>query len=143
MQFLKLIALAVTALLPGSIAAPTLFKLPPGSKIPNQYIIIYKHDANDSLIATHESWLQTAALTANAPLVRRDDLGAFPTIPLFKGFSYTHKFSGSKAFRGYTAKLTPEIAEALKSLPEIALIEQDTVVSINAVQANPPSWGLR
>ncbi|KAJ3194334.1 hypothetical protein HDU67_004780, partial [Dinochytrium kinnereticum] len=142
MRFLAILTLAATALT-SALAAPTQFAVPAGTKIPNQYIIVYKAGADESLIATHESWLQTAALTGDGPLVRRADATAFPKIPQFSGFSYLRKYSGSKSFRGYTAKLTPEIAEALKALPEVAYIEQDAVASITAVQRNAPAWGLR
>ncbi|KAJ3199101.1 hypothetical protein HDU67_003097, partial [Dinochytrium kinnereticum] len=82
MQIVKLLTLAVAALIPGSLAAPTLFQQPAGTKIPNQYIIVYKSGTNASVIDSHESWLQTAALSgAGGPLVRRADLGAYPTIP--------------------------------------------------------------
>ncbi|KAJ3200622.1 subtilisin-like serine protease, partial [Dinochytrium kinnereticum] len=153
MQIVQLLALAVAALIPGSLAAPTLFQKPAGTKIPNQYIVVYKSGANESLIESHEAWLQTATLT-DSPLERRSDLASFPKIPQFKGFSYLRKYAGENAIRGYTAKLTPEIAEALsvpldvaadralQTLPEVDFIEQDAVASINAVQSNAP-WGLR
>ncbi|KAJ3200539.1 subtilisin-like serine protease [Dinochytrium kinnereticum] len=129
MHLIKVIALAVAAFLPGSIAAPTLINLKAGTKIPNQYIIVYKNDANASLIESHESW--------------RADLGAFPKIAPFNQFSYLRKYSGSKALKGYTARMSADIAEAIKTLPEVDYVEQDAVASIMAVQTSPPSWGLR
>ncbi|KAJ3102610.1 subtilisin-like serine protease [Phlyctochytrium planicorne] len=120
-------------------AAP--FTLQAGSKIANQFIIQYRADANESVIAEHESWLQTASLLGQAPLQRRANGEAFPAIPRFSGFTYMRKYTGR--VRGYAAKISAPIAEVLKSLPEVELVEQDAIASITAVQNSPPAWGLR
>ncbi len=47
-----------------------------------------------------------------------------------------------RALKGFSAALTEEAVEYLKGSPEIDYIEQDHVISVDAVQAPTPSWGL-
>ncbi|KAI8835495.1 peptidase S8/S53 domain-containing protein [Chytridium lagenaria] len=144
MRFYAVIALALTVCgLQGTTAAPTSA---PGSKILNQYIVVFKNDANSTILADHQEWLQTTALSGEgAPVFRRHDLSAFPLIPKFTGFSYLKRYQGLK-FKGYAAKISADIAKVVESLPEVAFVEQDTIVSIvgggGPGQANAP-WGLR
>ncbi|KAJ3203219.1 subtilisin-like serine protease [Dinochytrium kinnereticum] len=134
-------AIAITA----GVANAAFNDLPAGAKIPNQYIIVYKETAQPASIANHESWLQAATAGGSAELVRRGvNATGLPTIPTFGAFNFVHKYSGAGAkFRGYAAKISDAIAETLKTLPDIALVEQDTVVKTLATQSNPPSWGLK
>ena len=46
------------------------------------------------------------------------------------------------AIKGFSATLTEESAELLQYNPAVDYIEQDHVVSINAIQTPLPSWGL-
>ncbi|PSK67092.1 Aqualysin-1 [Micromonospora sp. MH33] len=48
----------------------------------------------------------------------------------------------SSALTGYSAKLSPAQARRLAADPAVAYVEQDRVVSAQATQTNPPSWGL-
>ncbi|KAJ3194797.1 serine protease, partial [Dinochytrium kinnereticum] len=137
MRLIPLLTAALLAFTTGTTAIPTLAQKP-GTKIPNQYIVVYKNGADPAVIAQHESWLQTAA--AGGSLQRRDGR-AFPQIPKFAGFQYLRKYADGA--RGYAAKITGEIAEALMTLPEVKLVEQDSIVSITGVQTNPQAWGLR
>ncbi|KAI8850881.1 peptidase S8/S53 domain-containing protein [Chytridium lagenaria] len=134
MRFFAVIALAIAACIPGNFAIPVL-QQKAGTKIPNQYIVVFKSDANPSLLATHQEWLSSAATGA---VLKRADFSAFPQIPKYTGFSYLHRFNGANKFSGYAANISPEIAETLASLPEVAFVEQNTVVSIT----NAP-WGLK
>jgi subtilisin family serine protease len=45
------------------------------------------------------------------------------------------------ALLGFTARLSPEAAEALADDPRVESVEEDGVVTASAVQSNPP-WGL-
>jgi subtilisin family serine protease len=48
----------------------------------------------------------------------------------------------SHAIQGFSATLTPESVAYLKLQPEIDYIEPDQIISVNATQTPPPSWGL-
>ncbi|GHJ55845.1 hypothetical protein Nm8I071_51520 [Nonomuraea sp. TT08I-71] len=48
----------------------------------------------------------------------------------------------TSALTGYSAKLSPAQARRLAADPAVAYVEQDRVVSAQATQTNPPSWGL-
>ncbi|MEV5412737.1 S8 family peptidase [Thermopolyspora sp. NPDC052614] len=52
------------------------------------------------------------------------------------GIVYEH------ALQGFTMQATPEQAKEVAADPNVAFVEQDREVSINADQVNPPSWGL-
>ncbi|KAJ3112788.1 hypothetical protein HDU96_004168 [Phlyctochytrium bullatum] len=111
-----------------------------GQAIPNQYIVVFKADADAATVADHQAWLSQSSTGAAAPLRRRDGT-LFPSIPAFNGFKYLRRFRGGAngRFRGYAANITPQIAETLKTLPEVAIVEQDTVVSIvGGTPTNPP-----
>ncbi|KAJ3102533.1 subtilisin-like serine protease [Phlyctochytrium bullatum] len=140
MYFTKLVAI-VAIVVPAVFAAPT-----PGTKIPNQYIIQYHPSVSDVEIQSHETWLSaSAAGAAPAELQRRGlNISALPILPAFKEFGYLHKYQGSGSnFRGYAAKLTSSMAALLAKVPQIALVEQDTYVSLSATQNNPAAWGLK
>ncbi|WP_250214713.1 S8 family peptidase [Acrocarpospora catenulata] len=47
-----------------------------------------------------------------------------------------------RALKGFSIEATPEEARALAADPEVAYVEQDRVVTLDAEQLNPPSWGL-
>ncbi|KAJ3095148.1 subtilisin-like serine protease [Phlyctochytrium planicorne] len=134
----------ILATFAASALASPLASLPAGTAIPNQYIVLFKETAAEDKIATHQTWLQSAA-TGDINLERRGlNLTGYPNIPKYSGFNYLHKYSGAgPKFRGYSAKISASIAAALKDLPEVAHVEQDTVVKLAATQANAPSWGLQ
>lgn len=48
----------------------------------------------------------------------------------------------TSALTGYSTKLSPAQARRLAADPAVAYVEQDRVVSAQATQTNPPSWGL-
>jgi subtilisin family serine protease len=52
------------------------------------------------------------------------------------GFVFSH------AIQGFSATLTPESVAYLELQPEIDYIEPDHIISVNATQTSPPSWGL-
>ncbi|KAJ3094387.1 subtilisin-like serine protease [Phlyctochytrium planicorne] len=127
---------AFVASIATALAAP--LNAPAGSAIPNQYIVVYKPTANSASIASHENWLKTSALAGqDAPVFRRSDGASFPAIPRFSSFSYLHKYTGT--VRGYAARLSPQIAAAIASLPEVELIEQDSVVTAIGGGGGTPS----
>ncbi|MCF6337514.1 MAG: S8 family peptidase [Gammaproteobacteria bacterium] len=46
------------------------------------------------------------------------------------------------AIKGFSAALTEESVQFLKNKPEVSYIEPDILISISAIQAPTPSWGL-
>ena len=48
----------------------------------------------------------------------------------------------SSAINGFAARLDKAQLSVLANDPNVLLIEENTVVGIEADQANPPSWGL-
>ncbi|WNM40431.1 S8 family peptidase [Micromonospora halotolerans] len=48
----------------------------------------------------------------------------------------------SAALTGYSATMSPAQARRLAADPAVAYVEQDRVVTTQATQTNPPSWGL-
>jgi len=46
------------------------------------------------------------------------------------------------AFKGFSVKMSDAQARRLAADPSVEYVERDQVVSIEATQANPPSWGL-
>ncbi|KAI8844892.1 peptidase S8/S53 domain-containing protein [Chytridium lagenaria] len=156
MRLLTIVTLALTVL--HTIASPLSPSDNTGVKIPNQYIVIFKSNVNASITADHTQWLRASAMAgARAPIFRRQDMPAFPAIPKFDQFEFLKRFEGR--FRGYTARISEDIARVLENLPEVAFVEQDSYVSIigwapvprtsptpapqNPTQPNPPNWGLR
>ncbi|KAJ3409802.1 serine protease [Chytridiales sp. JEL 0842] len=128
---------------------------PAVTPVPNQYIVVFKSTAQTAIIRGHETWLnRTASIgSAFAPRFSRLDGFSYPNITAFPSYSLLHKYSSSSAsgFKGYAAKISPEIAASLRSLPEIDSVEQDAIISYvrprsrinSAQQASGAPWGLR
>ena len=55
-------------------------------------------------------------------------------------FKSKHRFK--HAIKAFAGNMTPETAEALRSDPAVAYVEQDQIVSVDNSQYNVPSWGL-
>lgn len=85
--------------------------------IPNQYIVVFKDHVQPHQIAEHHLELQSLATDA---------------------FSYLHHFS-LPAFSGYAARLPQDVLRALESHPDVDFIEQDKIVSLDAVLPHHPS----
>ncbi|KAJ3411110.1 serine protease [Chytridiales sp. JEL 0842] len=146
MKFITIIAALAVSM--GMVSAAPLQGQQIGAPIPNRYIVVYKNTVEPSTLASHESWLETTARLGSdaAPTFRRKDNIVFPDIPKFDKFNMVRKYQAGTSFRGYTAEITPEIAESLKNLPEVAYVEQDRVVGIYQTPtpaADNSPWGLR
>ena len=48
----------------------------------------------------------------------------------------------TSAVHGFSARMSAQAARRLAADPSVAFVEQDMVMSIDATQTNPPSWGL-
>ncbi|KAJ3118514.1 hypothetical protein HDU96_000930 [Phlyctochytrium bullatum] len=147
---------AVLTLALGAAASPATRNI--GTPIPNQYIVVFKKDTPDASVATHENWISTVAPVGSEnwlSSVRATPVGSakcitnrtfepFPSIPGFDGFEIMNKYWFGD-FRGYAVKVSAEIAEKLKTLPEVDYVQPDTVVRIlgaGATSDNSP-WGIR
>ncbi|KAI8837839.1 peptidase S8/S53 domain-containing protein [Chytridium lagenaria] len=150
MPLFSFVALALLWTAIHSSAAPP--PLSPTGKIPNQYIVVYHKTTTAADIDAHEQWIQTTA--ASEPVRRRAATSGgkvFPALPRYEAFGILRKYgrpdsfapSGEFGFKGYAAKMTAEMAEVVKTLSEVAIVEQDAVFGITATQVNPPSWGLK
>ncbi|KAJ3109988.1 Transcriptional coactivator [Phlyctochytrium bullatum] len=112
--------------------------------IPNEYIVIYKDTASAAQVNTHEAWLRVAATddgSGNTRLMEDPAFRTYPKIPTFAGFAYKRRWNHTR-FRGYSAQISGEIVEGLKSLPEVQFVEQAARVYALDTQFNVPSWGL-
>lgn len=117
------------AVLPAVLAGPV--RVPKaGDVIPDQYIVMLNEDVDD---ATFSSFKETVEGKAAEALAKR---GLAPTI----AFAHTYNFGKVK---GYSGKFDAATIEEIANLPEVAFVEQDTVVSASALvtQTGAP-WGL-
>ncbi|MEU9985170.1 S8 family peptidase [Streptomyces sp. NPDC050856] len=61
---------------------------------------------------------------------------------LISAYGGTVKLTYRSALNGYAAQLSAEEARRLAADPAVDQVIQDTEVSVDATQTNPPSWGL-
>ncbi|MET7967384.1 S8 family peptidase [Micromonospora sp. NPDC005305] len=119
-------ALAAAASTP-ALAAPTgdvRYASAPDA-ISGSYLVVLKGDA---VGAANSLAARTAVPDRAAGLARRYG-GSVGTV-------------WSAALTGYSATMSPAQARRLAADPAVAYVEQDRVVTTQATQANPPSWGL-
>jgi subtilisin family serine protease len=88
-----------------------------GQAIPNRYVVEFK------------SSMAAGAVVAEATRIVNSDRGTLH-------FTYEH------SIRGFAADLSPAAVAALRNNPNVASVEQDRVVTIQATQSPTPSWGL-
>ncbi|KAG0208802.1 hypothetical protein BGX28_000345 [Mortierella sp. GBA30] len=102
-------------------AAPLVSHAINGKPIPDSYIVVLKDGQNASnFIPKFNSIGQ-----------RHNGLGAKPKI--------VREF---QAIPGFHATFNQAALKEIQASPEVDYIEQDAIISINAQQAKPPSWGL-
>ncbi|MEV0152376.1 S8 family peptidase [Micromonospora sp. NPDC050686] len=61
---------------------------------------------------------------------------------LTKRYGGTVAATYSAALTGFAAKMSEQQARRLAADPAVAYVEQDQVLTVQATQTNPPSWGL-
>ncbi|HEX6198944.1 MAG TPA: S8 family peptidase, partial [Thermoanaerobaculia bacterium] len=66
--------------------------------------------------------------------------GAASQIARTHGGEFLHTYT--TVLNGFAIRVPAQAAEAIARNPNVAYVEQDQTVSINATQNNPPSWGL-
>ena len=95
-------------------AQPGLAKDSGGDEIAGSYIVVYAEGVEDVDKATKEKSLKHGAKV---------------------GHTYKH------ALKGFAAELSDDAVAALRADPEVAYVEADQVMSIDAIQSNP-TWGI-
>jgi subtilisin family serine protease len=96
--------------------------------IPGSYIVVLK-DSSVAVASTVATSAVTTAVTGKA-----HNLAAAHGATV--GYVY------SSALRGFQANMSVQSAKELAADPAVAYVEQNQVVTIDATQTNPPSWGL-
>lgn len=91
--------------------------------VPNSYIVVLKDGQS---MSTFQNSFDNMA--------RRQNAGP--------GGVKTEMIKQYDSFPGFHAQLAPAALKELQSNPEVEYIEQDAIMSINAQQTKPPSWGL-
>ncbi|KAF3931278.1 Oryzin [Dactylella cylindrospora] len=127
------VSLMTIAGLAASALAGPILRVPnagyPGT-IADKYIVVLKKDVSDAAIESH-----TSRISSFHSNVARDLSG-----PKAHGVQKKFKFSSS-GFQGYTGGFdTATLQEILKS-PEVAYVEQDTIVQLSTEQTDS-TWGL-
>ncbi|KAI8353109.1 cuticle-degrading serine protease, partial [Mortierella sp. GBAus27b] len=102
--------------------APLIARSASPEVIPNSFIVVLKD----------EQTVNSFTNNFNSMARRQNARGGVKT-------QIVHQY---QSIPGFHAQLSPEALKELKSNPDVAYIEQDAIVRINAQQANPPSWGL-
>ncbi|KAG5352760.1 hypothetical protein C0989_000699 [Termitomyces sp. Mn162] len=105
--------------------APLFVAEHPHVTLNNSYIVRLKHGASQALLANHINFLQTAH---NADPLHGDDSGL------------RHVYD-SHNFHGYSGRFSDGVIQQLRTMPEVAYVEQDQIVRTQAVQKSAP-WGL-
>ncbi|KAJ3111440.1 hypothetical protein HDU96_005700 [Phlyctochytrium bullatum] len=120
--------------------ALSLAQFEPYTAIENQYIVVYERSVSDASVQAHETWLE-AATAGNLTALQDFQYQSFPKIAEYQQFTFLHHYDFGN-FRGYAARLSDQIADVLRGLPDVKIVEQDRTVEAAALQANAP-WGLR
>ncbi|TGZ79646.1 subtilisin-like protein [Ascodesmis nigricans] len=114
-----------------------------GDVIPGSYIVVLNDNATETTFETHNSWV-TSTLARRSLMKRRGRRGIGGTKVDYgpENLGVHSKFSFGKS-QAYWGEFDPQTIEEVRSRPEVAYIEEDTVVKKQALrlQGNPP-WGL-
>ena len=88
-----------------------------GQAIPNRYVVVFKNT------------VAASSVSAEAQSIVNADKGKLH-------FTYEH------SIHGFAADLSPSAVAALRLNRNVAYVEQDRVVTLQATQSPTPSWGL-
>ncbi|KAF9386071.1 hypothetical protein CPB97_004157 [Podila verticillata] len=119
MKYTGLLIVACVALF--SVEAAPLIKSNTGKPIPDSYIVVLKEGQS---VANFETKFDDIAR-------RQNGRGRKPTI--------SHKY---EAISGFAATINAAALKELLAADEVEFVEQDQIVTLNAAQQSPPSWGL-
>jgi hypothetical protein len=122
--------------------------------VPDQYIVVFKdHVPSTSsntfvtIVFKHFKWLDDVM----KPLLPKSSLFSvqedsrneelFSYTGYWDAFGLLHKYH-LPDFKGYSVRIPSFIVKLLERHADIAFIEKDQIMSINAKQLNVPAWGL-
>jgi len=100
----------------------------PSKAIQNQYIVVLK----DDVVSKHQSMFGTSSMFNAVEYMNAD---------LSNRYGATVIRSYKNVLNGGAFRMTEKQAKALAKHADVAYVEQDQVVNLNATQSNPP-WGL-
>jgi subtilisin family serine protease len=92
----------------------TIYKPAGGTLIDGQYIVVFNPGSNSRALAAQLAGLHGARTLR----------------------TYSH------ALNGAVFAMNENAARAMSLNPNVVLVEQDSVLTVNATQSNPPSWGI-
>ncbi|ORY92299.1 serine protease [Syncephalastrum racemosum] len=98
---------------------------------PNSYIVVLKDHVDTDKAQTHCHWIRDLH-KRDIPLT--DYLDAESAL----GIQYTYDTPG---WKGYAGKFSPEVLHRIRSSPEVAYVEKDSMMYASELQRNAP-WGL-
>ncbi|KAF8978316.1 hypothetical protein BGZ52_006163, partial [Haplosporangium bisporale] len=119
MKYTGLLIFACVALF--SVEAAPLIKSNTGKPIPDSYIVVLKE--GQSVVNFQTKFDDIAR--------RQNGRGRKPTI--------SRKY---ETISGFAATINAAALKELLAADEVEFVEQDQIVTLNAAQQSPPSWGL-
>jgi len=123
MKYLSLAIVACLAFASSSEAVAPFYSNSPDSRAKsNSYIVVLK---NDTAFDTFQPRYQNMVKVMNASGRRRTKIN--------------FQFS---VISGFTADLDPVALKNILGMPEVAYVEQDSIMTIFGTQKAPPSWGI-
>lgn len=116
------------------------------NSIPNSYIVIMKDDISEESLNFHKLWLADAQVQSFARLDTADASAFSASVQTLNFESQTggigHSFD-LNGLKGYSGLFTSEVVDLLKMSPDVAVIEQDSIVhAIGSDTQEGAPWGL-
>ncbi|CDS04131.1 hypothetical protein LRAMOSA07086 [Lichtheimia ramosa] len=122
-------ALPTLELFEGELAP--LYHSPDAETISDSYIVVLKDQVNTSQAQEHCHWVHQ--------MTKRDDvLSDYLDADAAAGLKHTYASAG---WRGYAGKFSPETLKKIRSSPDVAYVEKDSIMYASELQRNAP-WGL-
>ncbi|KAF9150006.1 hypothetical protein BG015_008177 [Linnemannia schmuckeri] len=114
-------AILIVAIVAAVQAAPLIPHATGGTPIADSYIVVLKNpSASSSFKTKFDGIAKKYNGRGRAPEIQRE-YGSFP---------------------GFHATFDAATLKAIQANPDVAYVEQDATITIQATQTNPPSWGL-
>lgn len=97
----------------------------PGKEsIPNSYMVVLKNGISPISFLSHQETVTLAQATASASTSSQSD----------DAFGLRHIYDLPSHLTGYSGQFTPDVLAWIRSQPEVAYVEQDTVVTTTMLQ---------
>ncbi|KAI9498728.1 peptidase S8/S53 domain-containing protein [Zychaea mexicana] len=108
-----------------------LFHSPEAETISDSYIVVLKDHVDMTAAQSHCHWVSSFAK-------RDESLIEYLDADAAAGIKLTYDSPG---WRGYAGKFSPETLHHIRSSPEVAYVEKDSIMYASELQRNAP-WGL-